>query len=285
MDHNGPPASSPDGEQGAGAVAARPAAWLLWLAAAVGVAVFVIVALVVAGRSSQPPGVTPQQLDRTVQSAVDKGIQSAKSAPPDAAQVYQAILPSLVIIRAERGAPQGKDSDLGSGIVVNAKGQILTARHVVAGARTIEVSFSDGTKSSATVVNDQPATDIAVLQPETPPEVIVPAVLGASGGLRVGDEAFAVGHPLGLTGSLTAGVVSGLGRSAPIGGGVTLKGLIQFDAAVNPGSSGGPLLDRNGQVIGIVTALANPSEQGFFIGIGFAVPIATAGGAAGAPER
>jgi S1-C subfamily serine protease len=98
----------------------------------------------------------------------------------------------------------------------------------------------------------------------------------------VGDEAFAVGHPLGLTGSLSAGVISGLERAIPIGNGQTLRGLIQFDAAVNRGNSGGPLLNRDGQVIGIVTALANPSEQGYFIGIGFAVPIGTAtGGAAG----
>jgi S1-C subfamily serine protease len=103
--------------------------------------------------------------------------------------------------------------------------------------------------------------------------------------VRVGDDVYAVGHPLGLVDSLTAGVVSGVNRSIPVPGGVTLSGLIQFDAAVNPGNSGGPLLNRAGQVVGIVTALANPSDQGFFIGIGFAVPIATAGGAAGAPQQ
>jgi S1-C subfamily serine protease len=101
----------------------------------------------------------------------------------------------------------------------------------------------------------------------------------------VGDEVFAVGHPLGLVGSLSAGVVSGLNRSFPLANGRTLGGMIQFDAAVNPGNSGGPLLNRNGQVIGIVTGLANPGGDDEFIGIGFAVPIATAGGAAGAPAR
>ena len=111
----------------------------------------------------------------------------------------------------------------------------------------------------------------------------MPAVLG--GGVRVGDDVYAVGHPLGLVDSLTAGVVSGLNRTIPVPGGGSLSGLIQFDAAVNPGNSGGPLLNRAGQVVGIVTALANPSDQSFFIGIGFAVTIATAGGAAGAPQQ
>ena len=132
------------------------------------------------------------------------------------------------------------------------------------------------------VSTDEPQNDIAVLAADKQPQTIVPAVIG--GGARVGDPVFAVGHPLGLVDSLTAGVVSGLDRSVPVPGG-TLNGLIQFDAAVNPGNSGGPLLNRNGQVVGIVTALANPSQQGFFIGIGFAVPIGTAAGGAGGPEQ
>jgi S1-C subfamily serine protease len=102
--------------------------------------------------------------------------------------------------------------------------------------------------------------------------------------MRIGDETFAVGNPLGLAASLSAGVISGIDRSFPINDeGDRLEGLIQFDAAVNPGNSGGPLLNRAGQVIGIVTALANPSQQNFFTGIGFAVPINSAVSAAGLP--
>jgi len=106
--------------------------------------------------------------------------------------------------------------------------------------------------------------------------VVVPAVLG--GGLSIGDDVVAIGNPLGLTHSTSAGVVSGLGRSAHAGG-VELRELIQFDAAVNPGSSGGPLVNTRGEAVGIVVALANPTEAGTFIGIGFAVPIGTAVGA------
>ena len=147
----------------------------------------------------------------------------------------------------------------------------------------MRVSFVDGTRSPASISSTDPEHDIAVLQPQHGPEVIVPAVLGGAG--QVGEETFAVGHPLGYYGSLTSGVISGLDRSVTVKSGKRLRGLIQFDAAVNPGNSGGPLLDRSGQVIGIVTALANPSRDGYFIGIGFAVPIGTAGGAANAPSK
>ncbi|MGZ4806150.1 MAG: S1C family serine protease, partial [Ilumatobacteraceae bacterium] len=176
-----------------------------------------------------------------------------------------------------------EDASSGAGVVINAQGQILTARHVVDGAESIEVTFADGTQSSATIASQQASNDIAVLSPAQPPSVIVPAVLG--GRLQIGDDVYATGHPLGLVDSLSAGVVSGLNRTVPISGGQTLTGLIQFDAAVNPGSSGGPLLNSAGQVVGIVTALANPADQTFFVGIGFAIPIATAGGAAGAPQQ
>jgi S1-C subfamily serine protease len=236
-------------------------------------------------RSSSPGTMSPEEIDQTVKTAVDKGLEDARSVPPDSARVYQAILPSLVFIHAERPGGGAKANELGTGVIINDQGAILTARHVIASARTIQVTFSDGTVATARVLKEERDEDIAVLQPERPPQVIVPAVLGSSSGLHVGDDAFAVGHPLGLVGSLSAGVISGLDRSIPSGDGSMLKGLIQFDAAVNPGSSGGPLLNRRGQVIGIVTALANPSHQGFFIGIGFAVPIGTAGGAVGAPAQ
>ncbi|HEX2907870.1 MAG TPA: trypsin-like peptidase domain-containing protein, partial [Phototrophicaceae bacterium] len=114
----------------------------------------------------------------------------------------------------------------------------------------------------------------------------IPATLGNPNAMRIGDEAFVVGHPFGLYGSMSAGVISGLHRTyEPPDGGAAMEDLIQFDAATNPGASGGPLLNRYGQVVGIVSILLNPTRQDVFIGIGFAVPITTAGGAAGLPPQ
>jgi S1-C subfamily serine protease len=223
---------------------------------------------------------------REVDERVAVAMASATPPPARAAQVYQVILPSLVLIQVER---EGKEEEedgfgVGSGVVVNENGDILTALHVVSGMSSIEVLFADGTRATAEIVAAEPEKDIAVLQPIEPPGLIVPAVLGSLGGMRIGDETFAVGNPLGLAASLSAGVISGIDRSFPINDeGDRLEGLIQFDAAVNPGNSGGPLLNRAGQVIGIVTALANPSQQNFFTGIGFAVPINSAVSAAGLP--
>ena len=245
-------------------------------------AVVVALGVVVATRNSAKP--LDESQARTIASGVVKNaIEGMQSQPATSAAVYQQILPSLVEIEAEHPTGAKEGAGLGAGVIVNKNGAILTALHVVDGADSIEVSFVDGTKSAAAVSSTDPDNDIAVLMPERGPEVIVPAVLGGPG--QVGEEAYAVGHPLGYVGSLSSGVISGLDRSIEAENGKRIRGLIQFDAAVNPGNSGGPLLDRGGQVIGIVTALANPTRDGYFIGIGFAVPIGTAGGAANAPPK
>ena len=231
-----------------------------------------------------PAPVPPSQDEIDVN--ISHVLASATPPPAYSSQVYQTILPSLVLIQSER--ENGREDErfaVGSGVVVNDRAEILTALHVVADAAEIEVLFADGTRSTAEIVSAEPEKDIAVLRPNTSPELIVPAVLGSSGVMRVGDEAYAVGNPFGLTASMSAGVISGFDRSYPIeNSDLRLEGLIQFDTAVNPGNSGGPLLNRQGQVIGIVTALANPSDQSFFVGIGFAVPIGTAVSVAGGPD-
>ena len=254
-----------------------------WLGA--GVVVLACAALLAANllRPADEPAPSATDVNGLVDRKVDQAISAMQGMPPASVAVYEAIRPPLVVIRSERVGPRGPASGIGSGVIVNASGDILTSLHVVQDAVTIRVSFSDGTESQASLKSADADHDIAVLAPATLPQVVVPAVLG--GGARIGDEAFAVGHPLGLLGSLSAGVISGLDRSFPLPNGKTVGGMIQFDAAVNPGNSGGPLLNRDGQVIGIVTGLANPGGDDEFIGIGFAVPISTAGGAAGAPAR
>jgi S1-C subfamily serine protease len=191
------------------------------------------------------------------------------------AQIYATLAPSVVSIKAT-----GRATASGTGVIVNADGGILTAHHVIEDAASVEVTFADGTSSEAIVVAEAPEMDIALLMPMKLPAVVVPAVLGASRGLSVGDEVVAIGNQLGLAGSTTSGVVSGLNRSIADGDeSPDLKGLIQFDAAVNPGSSGGPLVNARGETVGIVVALANPTDAGTFIGVGFAVPIGQAIGA------
>ncbi len=220
-----------------------------------------------------------------VNSAVVKAMASATPAPPDSELAFQAIQPSLVLIETKLQNPVGNnDSGLGSGVVIDDAGDILTCLHVVTDTVSIQVTFADGTQSSATIAEAHPETDIAVLHADQLPAQVVPAVIGNPSSVQVGDEAFVVGSPFGLYDSMSSGVISGFGRTfQPEGSNIQLKDLIQFDAAVNPGNSGGPLLNRYGQVIGIVEGILNPVGQDFFVGIGFAVPINTAGGAVGSP--
>ncbi len=237
--------------------------------------------------SAGPPPLTSTDVDQAVQRGIEQAAEEERNTPPDATTAYQTITPSLVTVTSQRpgaGVEAGfTETGLGSGVVVNADGVVLTALHVVDGATQIRVEFADGTAAAAQLVAAQADIDIAVLAVDRLPEVVVPAVL--AGPPAIGDAVFAVGNPLGLQRSLTAGVVSAERRVVATDGGPILNGLIQFDAAVNPGNSGGPLLNRAGQVVGIVTALANPARQNFFVGIGFAVPISIAAGGAGGPQQ
>ena len=166
----------------------------------------------------------------------------------------------------------------GSGVVILENGTILTNLHVVAGAKRLTVTFYDGMESEAVIVGLHPENDLAVIRAKKIPDDLPPATMGASGRLKPGDEVVAVGFPFGIGPSVSAGVVSGTGRSfrSPKGERM-LSGLIQFDAAANSGNSGGPLITMDGEVVGIVTAILNPTRAGTFIGIGFAVTIEGAG--------
>jgi S1-C subfamily serine protease len=228
-----------------------------------------------------PRPLTTKEISETVANV----LASATPPPAFSAQVYAVIQPSLVLIQSHAKDANGKEEDsLGSGVIITDGGDILTSLHVVANATVIELTFADGTQSSGQVITQQPENDIAVVRADQPPAKMVPAVLGNPNAMSVGDEAYAVGNPFGLYSSMSAGVISGFGRTfqAPDSE-VKLTGMIQIDTAVNPGNSGGPLLNRYGQVVGIITGILNPSGQDFFVGIGFAVPITTAGGALGSP--
>jgi len=245
---------------------------------------------------------TPVLTQAQVDDAIASALASVTPAPAFSQLVYQQVQPSLVLIETDGGlsgplpsgapppsgtpgASAGPDhAGLGSGVVINQGGDILTSLHVVDGATTIDLTFADGSKSPGQIIATTPDKDIAVVHPTKPPATIVPATLGNPGAVRQGTEAYALGSPFGLYGSVSAGVISGLDRSfKEPRTGRTLTGLFQIDAAVNPGNSGGALVDRDGRLIGIVTALVNPTDDDVFIGIGLAVPIDAAGGAAGLP--
>lgn len=222
----------------------------------------------------------------TVETAPTPSPTPSADAPLSTAEIYSALAPSVVTIETVNPST-GRVESTGTGVVASADGTIVTALHVVSGAASIRVTFADGTPSRASLVGADSSIDIAILAPADLPTIVVPATMGNPGRLAVGDSVVAIGNQLGLTSSATEGVVSGLDRAARGEDGTRLTGLIQFDAAVNPGSSGGPLVNARAEMVGIVIALANPTDDRTFIGIGFAVPIGTAvaAGAGGGPQQ
>ena len=182
----------------------------------------------------------------------------------DAAAAAAAVMPSVVQVRA--------GSSSGSGFVLDARGHVVTNHHVVEGASRVRLELSSGRSLSATVVGTDEANDIAVLRVADPSD-LRPAALGSSAALRIGESVIAVGSPLGLTGTVTGGLVSAVDREASLGGG-TAQRVIQTDAPINPGNSGGPLVNLAGEVVGVNTAIATLGARGSgSIGIGFAVPV------------
>jgi S1-C subfamily serine protease len=202
-----------------------------------------------------------------------------------AAKAYEAVRRSVVRVRGlghEEETEGHVVQGVGSGVVIVDTGIILTNMHVVVGADRIQVEFADGLESDAEIIGVRPEHDLAVLQAKKLPDDLPAATMRSTGDLAPGDEVIAVGFPFGIGPSVSAGVVSGMRREyrSPQGKRL-LTNLIQFDAAVNPGNSGGPLVTTDGEVVGIVTAILNPTRQHVFIGIGFAVPIENAAAAIG----
>ena len=303
-----PNAPSPHSSRVAARLAGRPAAgWRRHQRLLAGLAL--LAGLGVAGwpawTARVPPPLTLAQIDAALRESIAK--QPLASAGVAA---YESILPSVVRVigdpvvdnrpaaraplagQALKSAPNDDATEpgpadgrsVGSGLVIVDKGLILTSLHVVEGAGRIRVTFADGSESEAHIVNRQPESDLAVLQAHTIPDDLHAATLRSTAGLSAGEAVMAVGFPFGIGPSASVGVVSGLKREFRTPDGQrSLTNLIQFDAAANPGNSGGPLVTMDGHVVGIVAAIMNPNRQRTFIGIGFAVPIENAAAAVGMP--
>jgi serine protease DegQ len=276
------------------------------------VAVLLLAAMLAWSLGQQQPGqrITQDDINRAVLRTL-----ATEQLPSEYAKAYENILPSVVRVvsyvrrdrltpemiaklgkRADRpkslgpapGEPQADDDDIesgvGTGVVIIDKGVILTNLHVVSGADKIKVTFHDGLEATASITGAQPENDLAVLQAHRIPDDMIAATMRSTSDLAPGDKVLVVGFPFGIGPSASGGVVSGLKRSfrSPEGKN-EMSNLIQFDAAANPGNSGGPLVTMDGEVVGIVTAILNPTPARTFLGIGFAVPIENAASAAGLP--
>jgi S1-C subfamily serine protease len=230
---------------------------------------------------------TQEDIDKAVLHTLNNNVL-----PSAAAKAYEKISPSVVRVvsyskvldKAGKETGQEVERGVGTGVVIVDKGVILTNLHVVSGAQTIKVTFFDGLESIATITGVQAENDLAVLQAQKIPDDMIAATMRSTGDLLPGDQVVAVGFPFGIGPSASSGIVSGLKRAfrSPEGK-QEMTNLIQFDAAANPGNSGGPLVTMDGEVVGIVTAILNPTSARTFIGIGFAVPIENAAAAAGLP--
>lgn len=177
-------------------------------------------------------------------------------------QVFDLIKESVVLIVTNFGQ--------GSGFVYDMEGHIVTNNHVIENAVEIEITFIDGTVVKATIIGSDPYSDLAVIKVNLPSEKLHPVTLGNSSELDVGDPVAAIGNPFGLSDSMTAGIISQLGRELLAPRGYQIIDVIQVDAAINPGNSGGPLVNMKGEVVGVNTAIV--SETGVFSGVGFAIP-------------
>ena len=305
-----PPAAQPIAASPTASAPAAPSRLRrLWLrlrtpgAAATGALLIAVCALGLSLHARLTPAPDPLA-GEAFQEAMARGLDKL-TLPSQAARAHEVIRPSVVLVEATREpraakaagrkpgatAPQargdegeGPGTQVGTGVVIVDKGIILTNLHVVEGASAIRVTFFDGTQGEARVIGTQPENDLAVLQALTIPDDLVAASLRSSADLAVGDLVVAVGFPFGIGPSTSAGVVSGLKREhAGNEGGQPIRNLIQFDAAANPGNSGGPLVNAEGEVVGVVTGILSPGRQRTFIGIAFAVPIESAASAAGVP--
>jgi len=192
--------------------------------------------------------------------------------------IVERVSPSVVAISTVSGTGARTAQGLGTGVVADKQGHILTNYHVIEGARQVTVEFTDGTIVQGTVIGSDPGNDLAVVRVTLPQGALKPATFGNSDEVKPGESVFAVGNPFAQKFTVTSGIISGLDRDSPgnTASGRPVRGMLQTDAAVNPGNSGGPLFNAAGEVVGINTAIENPTGQRVFVGVGFAVSSNTA---------
>ncbi|MGV7225670.1 MAG: S1C family serine protease [Nitrosopumilus sp.] len=188
-------------------------------------------------------------------------------------EIFEKSEPGVVRVNVQRGESEDVSGGVGSGFVFDKKGHIITNAHVVKNANKVIVTFLDGRSYNADVIGSDEYTDIAVIKVNADLVLLNPLSIGDSSNLKVGEGIAAIGNPFGLSGSMTSGIVSQLGRLLPSGSGYQIPDVIQTDAAINPGNSGGPLLNMRGEIVGINTAIQ--SATGEFTGVGFAIPSQT----------
>ena len=188
-------------------------------------------------------------------------------------EIFENSEAGVVRVNVQRTAEDTIPTGVGSGFVFDKKGHIITNAHVVEGATKVVVTFLDGRSYNADIIGVDAFTDVAVIKVNADLSLLHPLSLGDSSNLQVGEPIAAIGNPFGLSGSMTSGIVSQLGRLLPSGAGYSIPDVIQTDAAINPGNSGGPLLNMRGEIVGINTAIQ--SATGEFTGVGFAVPSQT----------
>ncbi|HJM25978.1 MAG TPA: trypsin-like peptidase domain-containing protein [Nitrosopumilus sp.] len=222
---------------------------------------------------SPPESIKPEIKTDEIDANANKEIESPYSKNFSLIEIFEKVEPGVVRINVQRGDASENIGGVGSGFVFDKKGHIITNAHVVEDAKKTTVTFLDGRSYYADIIGVDEFTDIAVIKVNADLSLLQPLLLGDSSELKVGEPITAIGNPFGLSGSMSSGIVSQIGRLLPTDSGYSIPDVIQTDAAINPGNSGGPLLNMLGGVVGINTAIQ--STTGEFTGVGFAIPSQT----------
>ena len=217
----------------------------------------------------------PDQTTIQMQNEIDEinNIILTKSKTLSLIEIFEKSEPGVVRVNIQRNQTENEAGGVGSGFVFDKQGHIITNEHVIKDATKIVVTFLDGRSYSAEIIGVDEYTDIGVIKVNADLKLLNPLSLGDSSNLQVGEPITAIGNPFGLSGSMTSGIISQMGRLLPSNSGYSIPDVIQTDAAINPGNSGGPLLNMRGEIVGINTAIQ--STTGEFTGVGFAIPSQT----------